>query len=636
MAKKLVGLGIALLSGWSALLGGCSSPGAAESVTEGRAFGLDNGDPASASEGTFVVSLGADCSGVMLSPYAILTASHCIDNRAKSGADASVETKVIQGSGNECLTRDSAGNCATWSFAVHRHPDADLALLTTGRPLPVDSTTRFPWIGLNVSPAEITAWGFGVGSFTDGSGEHVSVAVGSRLLHTDFQVSQALWAQLEADSGVASVCDGDSGGPATFESDGNTVVAGILRASEADPVNPRCTKPGGRQVWLRPGAFMPFIQSVLGACQTTTNSTGQTLASCQGKPLAATTRFSVSDFVSSQPGISQLDGVSTSVASKNATADQFESISLITDGVVHQMLLDKGDLVQRFGTIFSGTQEFSKPAVDAMLLKSRGWSQGDDRRFRITGSQAPEAGRLLVQIPLDDGTTRFNYCTATLIGRRILRTAAHCLMFQNPNAKTVAYYSNIRFNFEQDGNPAAAAVDTTSAEFGGNFVPNSCYKGVNSSNLGVCLPADWGLVILPSNAWDSLGYTPGVMGYRTLTQSDLNKTGTSVGYPQCGLSNSPSGCVDGYKYATTDTFECKIFSFTNGTLNFRTGCDISAGDSGGPFYDPSTRTLLGTAQYEVCTTCAGTSGLDFYAPNYFEGSDSYLVSEQNRLNSVYP
>jgi hypothetical protein len=104
-----IGLRSGLALGASLFVAGCSL---ADSGRDGRgdvgttSSGLRDASLAQDAEGRFVVSLGS-CSGVLLSPFAIATAAHCV----RDGADEFVTT-VLAGGRRECVSgQASDGTC---------------------------------------------------------------------------------------------------------------------------------------------------------------------------------------------------------------------------------------------------------------------------------------------------------------------------------------------------------------------------------------------------------------------------------------------------------------------------------------------------------------------------------------------
>lgn len=138
-----------------------------------------------------------------------------------------------------------------------------------------------------------------------------------------------------------------------------------------------------------------------------------------------------------------------------------EPVSVMTSEGVHDLGLDREQIVGEFSGLFGTTDGVpSAPPDDEMLIQSRGWSQNNDRRSRISGLTAPEVGRLLSIVPIDANNQKHPKCSATLIGRRLVRTAAHCVV-QNSrtgNGGNVVYASSVRFNYGQDGSSVVAAV----------------------------------------------------------------------------------------------------------------------------------------------------------------------------------
>lgn len=200
----------------------------------------------------------------------------------------------------------------------------------------------------------------------------------------------------------------------------------------------------------------------------------------------------------------------------------------------------------------------------------------------------------------------------------------------------------MRFELERDGASVTKVVSTSSWQYGAAFLSGNCYDPtVYKNNFSTCTSKDWAYLLLPSNAWTSLGYIPYYMGYQGLTAGDLYRAGAHAGYPSCtsggvAIPDAPSGCTNGSKWATNDAFECKVHQFTADYWKFRVGCDTSSGESGGPFHDAVNRLLLGHLQWRVCETCLGRTGLYFYAPVYAIGHDEYLFAKQNSLRSTYP
>lgn len=235
---------------------------------------LTGGVSAVPGQGEYVVSLG-ECSGVLLSRFAILTAAHCLP----SGED-DVVLPVRLGPSLRCVGSSKADSaCPGIALRAHRHSDADIALLTSERAL-VDESSRSP-----ASPsAARSVWGVGDGSYVDDAGNVAGVAHGKRVLYSRLQIDQLMHAGFEAKAGASAVCDGDSGGPATIDREGRTLVAGVLSVSEVSEASPRCTKSGGLQLWARVGAFLPFFERVLGTCSRRSLG-GQQGAWCTGRPL---------------------------------------------------------------------------------------------------------------------------------------------------------------------------------------------------------------------------------------------------------------------------------------------------------------------------------------------------------------
>jgi len=263
----------------------------------------------------------------------------------------------------------------------------------------------------------------------------------------------------------------------------------------------------------------------------------------------------------------------------------------------------------------------------------RGWSDGSDQRARVTGaSLVPEAGRLTSDLGLG--------CSGQLIGHRIIRTAAHCIVGHTTSGAT--FSNTMTFQYRDNAGTSLISPTQITYYYGGNYPANcttstpSDYWNQYRNNFDACTWADWGEIILASN-WDSSTGSQW-FGYQGLGSGDLNnRVMQMVGYPACGLAESPIGgvgCVNQAQYLDSSS-TCRIKVFTNGTSKFLSNCDATPGDSGGAAFDPTNRYLLGHFQWQYCTTCPSGS-TNRANPNEFLGHDDFLFNFQNQLRSQYP
>jgi V8-like Glu-specific endopeptidase len=167
-----------------------------------------------------------------------------------------------------------------------------------------------------------------------------------------------------------------------------------------------------------------------------------------------------------------------------------------------------------------------------------GWSNGADNRTRLTGTSIPRG------VGLVSGA---GGCSGALIGRRIVRTAAHCVIVNSATGGSPV--ASVRFDYRRDGATVPATATTSSFFYCGAYLGNNCGRRSTTdpwsgyrANFDACTWADWAFLILPDNWYGSTAIS--WFGYQGLVKGDLNLELQAGGYPGCGQADSPSGCVN--------------------------------------------------------------------------------------------
>lgn len=271
---------------------------------------------------------------------------------------------------------------------------------------------------------------------------------------------------------------------------------------------------------------------------------------------------------------------------------------------------------------------------DQVPLQEKGWSSaipsgnGVDNRVNLSGSQNWEY-RTVGRLSAAGG------CTATFFGRRLVITAAHCII-----APDGSYAAG---TFQPAKNGASLPFGQQSvvaAWWGGNFI-SKCTGGA-PGYWSDCVPEDWALLLLQDSF--PQGH-PGWLGYAWLGQSDIqNWTKREVGYPGCGFPESPTNCQVDRLYGQTSgcSFGQFMFPFGNGfNSTFSHGCDNGPGHSGSGMYTTGLGSfhIFAVASTQRCSTCTVAqepSSTIRANPNLEKRLDSYIFNLMSNLRATYP
>lgn len=233
---------------------------------------------------------------------------------------------------------------------------------------------------------------------------------------------------------------------------------------------------------------------------------------------------------------------------------------------------------------------------------AKGWSDGVDTRTRRTDNTTFPF-RAMGQIA--GGET--SGCSGTLIGRRHVLTAAHCLYDRDSETWTIGGL----FRPGREGTCNNATCEPYGEHSGIWFFTPEAYRTSTSWR------DDYGIMVLE----DAPGDTTGWLGYVATSIANLRDLCDDAGsgrcfnrgYPACGLGGAPASCVQGWAYQ--DTNNCEIGSFNSPDADgwnarYSTACDLSGGHSGSAVFTDvwggSSDVVVGIVSTQTCTTCSAS------------------------------
>jgi hypothetical protein len=172
-----------------------------------------------------VVIGSVTCSGSLIEEDRVLTAHHCIAKRDKNGQrlpkDVRAEEVHVELGGDPFAWGEVGVRAVIAPTCGHAAGDGDIAILVLERRLVGVATRRARIAGPPVVGREIEPIGFGRCAFTDNSG--------SRAIRTGGAIEELRHRRFRLD---ASICPGDSGGPAVEAESGE--IIGVISAAVMD------------------------------------------------------------------------------------------------------------------------------------------------------------------------------------------------------------------------------------------------------------------------------------------------------------------------------------------------------------------------------------------------------------------